>query len=94
MDKATIQMLANLSKLQLTEAEQDQAQAQMTRLLDDFGRLAALDTDDVEASPYPLSTHNRMREDHPGEPLDREDVLQNAPATRAGAFCVPRVIDG
>lgn len=94
MDRNIIQELMSLSKLNLDEAQIRRAEEQIARLLGYFEMLQGADTEAVEASPYPVAIPMRPRPDVAEPSLPQEDVLQNAPAQRAGAFLVPRVIEG
>ena len=94
MDRDTIQELCSLSKLNLSEEQMVRAQEQITRLLGYFDMLQAVSTDAAEASPYPVAIPMRPREDTVEPPLPQELVLENAPATRADSFLVPRVVEG
>lgn len=87
-------MLASLSKLALDPAQEARAHAQIERLLGYFDVLQNVDTDGVEPSPYPMPIAHRLREDVPAPVLGQEEVLANAPRQRAGAFLVPRIVDG
>ncbi len=94
MDRSTVRDLAALCKLNLDEAQEARAEAQMGRLLEYFGMLERVDTDGVEPSPYPMAMSPRPRADDPEEVLSQDEVLDNAPMKRGGAFLVPRVVDG
>ncbi len=94
MDRSTVRDLADLCKLSLDETQEARAVAQMGRLLEYFGKLQGVDTDGVEPSPYPMELPHRPRPDDPDEVLSQDEVLDNAPSKRGGAFLVPRVVDG
>lgn len=93
MDQERVRELADLSRLDLDEGELARAQEQIGRLLDYFAQLQEVDTEGIEASPYPCPIPHRPRSDRIGPMLSPEDVVANAPATRAGQFLVPRVVD-
>ncbi len=42
----------------------------------------------------PMAMSPRPRADDPEEVLSQDEVLDNAPVKRGGAFLVPRVVDG
>ncbi len=58
---------------------------QLTNILSQFQALASVDTEDVEPTGHTTDVHSIMRIDEPHPPLEREDVLQNAP-DRDGEF--------
>ncbi len=94
MDRETVLRLAQLSRIQLNEEDRQRAESQLTRLLAYFDQLAEVDTEGIEASPYPLPLKAGERRDQPGPCLTPEQVLANAPAERAQQFVVPKVIEG
>lgn len=94
MDRDTVETLARLVRLRLDEAEAARAMERMERLLAYFAALQEVDTDNVEAAPYPVPLVLRWHDDVPEPALPREEVLANAPAVRQGAFVVPRVVEG
>ncbi len=94
MDRETVRELCSLSKLNLDEGQMTRAQEHITRLLGYFDMLQGVNTDAVAASPYPLPIPHRPRADEAEPPLSQDEVLQNAPAQRAGSFLVPRVVAG
>ena len=93
MDRRTVRELARLCKLRLDEAQEARAEVQMGRILEYFRILEAVDTQGAEPTPYPMELASRPRPDVPGAVLSQDEVLANAPAKRAGAFLVPRVVE-
>ena len=93
MDRDTVRMLAQLARLSLSEAEETRAAGQITRLLEAFRQLQEVDVTGVEPVPHPLPMALTGQPDEPVAPLPAGDVLRNAPAERAGAFLVPKVLD-
>ncbi len=94
MDEQSTRELVNMARLRLSADQEERVRAHVQRLLDHFAELAAVPTDDVEASPYPMNLNLRSRVDEPDTPLGQEATLINAPASRAGCFLVPRVVEG
>jgi aspartyl-tRNA(Asn)/glutamyl-tRNA(Gln) amidotransferase subunit C len=93
MDRDTVRMLAHLARLALDEAEEARAAGQITRLLDAFRQLQEVDVTGVAPRAAPLPRVLAGQPDVPEPPLAVADVLRNAPAARAGAFVVPRVVE-
>ena len=58
---------------------------QLTNILSQFQALASVDTEGVEPTGHTTDVHSIMRIDEPHPPLEREDVLKNAP-DRDGEF--------
>ena len=84
--------VARLARLDLSEGEIESVTAQLSKMLDHFADIDALDLSDVEPmnQPYPLS--NVMRDDVEQPCLDRDEVLAQAPQVEDGRFRVPPVI--
>ena len=88
---AEVQHIAELAKLQLTEAEEVLYQEQLSDILDYMQRLNTLDTDAIPPTATVLPLRSIMRDDVPCPSLPVEEVLANAPA-RAGDSFEVRVI--
>lgn len=84
--------VARLARIELTEDEIDHYTSHLGRVLDHARELEGLDLDDVPplAHPYPL--RNVFRDDVAGSPLDRDEVLVQAPGSSEGQFEVPPVL--
>lgn len=85
----TIEYVGILAKLELSEAEKEQAKADMGRMLDYIDKLGELDTDGVEPMSHVFSVENVFREDVVTNGDDRERLLSNAPQEKDGMFVVP-----
>lgn len=84
--------VAKLARLQLSEEEVEKFTAQLATVLRYAGQVAALDTADVEPTAHPMAMVNVLREDLPKPGLDREEVLDQAPAVEGSFFKVPRIV--
>lgn len=85
----TIEYVGILAKLELSDAEKEQAKADMGRMLDYIDKLGELDTDGVEPMSHVFSVENVFREDVVTNGDDRERLLLNAPQEKDGMFVVP-----
>ena len=63
IDDETIEYVAILAKLELTDEERAQAGKDMGRMLDYIDKLAELDTDGVEPMSHIFPVQNVFRED-------------------------------
>jgi len=61
-------------------------------VLDYAAEVAALDTEGVAPTAHPLPLQNVLRPDDPRPSLDRDEVLDAAPAVEEGRFRVPRIL--
>ncbi len=91
LTRAEVQHIAELAKLQLTEAEAALYQEQLSDILNYIQRLNTLDTEAIPPTASVLPLRSVMREDVPRPSLPVDEVLANAPA-RAGDSFEVRVI--
>ena len=91
LTRAEVQHIAELAKLQLTEAEEALYQEQLSDILDYIQRLNTLDTGAIPPTATVLPLRSIMRDDVPRPSLPVDEVLANAPA-RAGDSFEVRVI--
>lgn len=93
IDNITIEYIAILAKLELSEDEKEQAKSDMSRMLNYIDKLGELDTAGVEAISHVFSNENVFREDEVTNGDDRENILRNAPGVKDGMFKVPRTVE-
>ncbi len=86
-----VERIAELARLALTDREKELFASQLTRVLEYFGQLAALDTRGVPAMAR-VEEEAVERPDEPRPSLGRDEALANAPEALAGLFVVPKVI--
>lgn len=85
--------IAQLARVGLSDEDVARFQEQLSEILDHFGELQRLNTDDVLPTAYPLPLESVMRPDEVLAPLPREEVLANAPLVEEGSFRVRAVLD-
>jgi aspartyl-tRNA(Asn)/glutamyl-tRNA(Gln) amidotransferase subunit C len=96
MPKATVETVdhvARLARLYLTDAERQLFAKQLADILAYAESIQALDTEAVEPMSHAL-TAGSFREDAVRDGLKRETVLASAPDAGDGLFRVPRVLGG
>jgi aspartyl-tRNA(Asn)/glutamyl-tRNA(Gln) amidotransferase subunit C len=88
-----VEHVANLARLELSEAEKEQFAGQLNAILKYAEKLNQLDTDGIEPTSHVLPLSNVMREDtvKPSWPIEK--VLLNAPEEEDGQFKVPAVLE-
>jgi aspartyl-tRNA(Asn)/glutamyl-tRNA(Gln) amidotransferase subunit C len=91
LTRAEVQHIAELAKLQLTEAEETLYQEQLSDILDYVQRLNTLNTEAIPPTATVLPLHSVMRDDVARPSLPVDEILANAPA-RAGDSFEVRVI--
>ena len=92
-----VRRIANLARLELSEAEQTNLLGELNGFFDIVERMRAVDTTGVTPLYTPLSAVQevslRLREDAVTESDDRAANQKSAPAVEGGLFLVPRVIE-
>lgn len=93
MDKAQIENIAYLSRLELTESEKELFLHQLLHVFDYMDRLNELDTTDVVPMVNGIALENVFRGDFNNVSIATSQALENAPAKSRDFFKVPQVID-
>jgi len=93
-----VKRIANLSRLELTEAQADQTLEKLNGIFALVEQMKAIDTSGVEPLSHPIAAIEpalalRLREDVVTETNRRDDYQQPAPATQDGLYLVPKVIE-
>lgn len=77
---AEVEKIAHLARLELSEAEKEEYQGQLSAILDYAARLNELDLENAPATAAAVARQNVMREDIIQPSLPLEQVLYNAPS--------------
>lgn len=93
LDREDVEHIAELARLSLSSEEISRYQDQLSAILEHFQRLQELDTEEIAPLASVLPLHSVMREDEVRPPLDREELLRNAPDAENGCFRVPAVLE-
>jgi aspartyl-tRNA(Asn)/glutamyl-tRNA(Gln) amidotransferase subunit C len=93
LDREQVQKIAHLARLAITEAEAKAYAESLSRILALIEQMQAVNTDGVEPMAHPNDAGLRLRDDRVSEPDQRGKFQQIAPATEAGLYLVPKVIE-
>lgn len=88
-----VRYVANLARLELTDAEVVAFQSQLDHIVEHFNQLSALDVAGVEPMAHATLIQNVFREDEVRPGLDRDEVLNNAPAHSTELIRVPTIVE-
>jgi aspartyl-tRNA(Asn)/glutamyl-tRNA(Gln) amidotransferase subunit C len=88
-----VEHIAQLARLTLSAEEKALYQGQLSAILEYFEKLQELDTAAISPTATVLPLRSVMREDEVRPPMDREDILANAPEAADGCFEVPAVLE-
>jgi aspartyl-tRNA(Asn)/glutamyl-tRNA(Gln) amidotransferase subunit C len=93
ISRETVEHVAALARLGLTDAEIDRMREQLSHILATIEQLRDVDTSEVGPTASVIALENVMRDDVTVAPMEREATLANAPL-RDGAFLrVPTVLE-
>lgn len=85
--------IAHLARLALTADEEGQVTARLNDILGLVDHLQAADTTGIDPMAHPLDAIQPLRKDEVTETDHREQYQAIAPATEAGCYLVPKVIE-
>jgi aspartyl-tRNA(Asn)/glutamyl-tRNA(Gln) amidotransferase subunit C len=92
IDKATVEYIANLARIELTEEEKETLRPQLSGILEYIEKLNELDVSGVEPTKEPFVKENVLRDDVVVKSKVLPDIMDNAPAAEDNHFKIPRVI--
>ncbi len=93
ISREQVEHIAELAKLELSEAELETYAGQLSAILDYFEQLNPLDTSAIPPTASVLPLHNVLRPDKVAPSLPTEEALANAPDAADNQFRVPAVLD-
>jgi aspartyl-tRNA(Asn)/glutamyl-tRNA(Gln) amidotransferase subunit C len=88
-----VRKVAQLARLDLSEADLVTMAQQLTGILSYMDQLKELNTDGVEPMAHPLPVQNVFRADELRPSLPVDEALRNAPARSGDFFAVPAILD-
>lgn len=91
--KISIEYLARLARLSLSDTERETYGSQIDSILEYMEQMNELDTGDVAPTSHVLSLTNVMREDTRADSLPSGEALRNAPDHTDRFFRVPKIIE-
>ena len=89
IDRAPVDHVARLARLELTDDESERMVRELTSILEHVERIGELDLDGVQPTSHVVELTNILRADEPGECLPREVALAQAPDATDEGFRVP-----
>jgi aspartyl-tRNA(Asn)/glutamyl-tRNA(Gln) amidotransferase subunit C len=89
-----VHRVAKLARLSLSESEAERMAAELDQILTYAETLQEIDTEGVEATAHVIPLDTPLRSDRAAPGIDPELAVANAPEAIAGAFVVPKVIEG
>lgn len=93
VDEKTVDHIAKLARLNLSEKEIENYTKDMEEILGMANTINSLNTDDVKETIGANVKYNVFRKDEVKEFGNRELLLKNAPSQDDGMFRIPKVIN-
>ena len=92
LSRADVEHVAHLARLGLTDEELERLEGQLNHILDQYAKLAELNTDDIPPTAQTIELENILREDVVTPSLPVEAVLANASDAVDGYIVVPAIL--
>lgn len=89
-----VEHVARLARLALAPDDVSKMQGELEAILGFMATLDELDTNGVPPTTHAIELAAPLRPDRPAPSLARSEVLAAAARSEAGAFAVPKVLDG
>lgn len=94
LTRADVEHVAYLARLGLTEEELARLEGQLNHILEQYAKLAELDTDAIPPTAQVIELENILREDVAAPSMTPDEVLGNAPRRAGDLFVVPPILGG
>ena len=92
IDKKTIEHIAKLARLHVTDAEAQEFSTQLSKALGYFEQISKVPTQGVEPLVTPSEVESFWREDGVKKALSADELVANAPDKVGNLFKVPPVV--
>lgn len=93
LERKEVEKIAHLARLAVEPDQLDRVAGDLSRILALVEQMGAVDTSDVTPMAHPLHMAQRLRGDEVTETDQRERFQALAPASEAGLYLVPRVVE-
>jgi aspartyl-tRNA(Asn)/glutamyl-tRNA(Gln) amidotransferase subunit C len=94
LTRSDVEHVAFLARLGLTDEELDRFQGQLNHILDQYAKLAELDTSAIPPTAQTIELENILRDDVVTPSLPAEVILGNAPKRSGDYLVVPPILGG
>jgi len=96
IDKKTVEHIAKLARIELTEKEKEKFFKELSSILDYVEKLSKVDTSKIEGISQITGLENVMREDgltRNKKQETRNKLLKQAPKRKGDYFKVPKILE-
>ena len=92
--KIDVGYVAELARLELTDAEKAVFQPQLEGIVKWVEKINSADVEGVKPTMHGREIINAFREDEVRASMDREAALANAPSRTGDEFMLPKIVEG
>jgi aspartyl-tRNA(Asn)/glutamyl-tRNA(Gln) amidotransferase subunit C len=92
LSRGDVEHVANLARLGLSDAELTLLEGQLNHILEQYTKLAELDTEAIPPTAQTIELANILRDDQVRPSLPVDDVLRNVPDAAGQYIVVPAVL--
>jgi aspartyl-tRNA(Asn)/glutamyl-tRNA(Gln) amidotransferase subunit C len=92
LSRSDVEHVAFLARLGLADAELERLEGQLNHILDQYAKLAELDTEAIPPTAQTIELENILRDDVARESFTAAEVLQNAPDRQDDFIVVPAIL--
>ena len=92
LSRGDVEHVAHLARLGLTEDEIGLLQGQLNHILEQYAKLAELDTEAIPPTAQTIELENILRDDVVTPSLPVDEVLRNASDASDGYIVVPAIL--
>ena len=93
VDKATVQRIAHLARIAISDADAERMQGELNAILGFVEQLEAVDVEGVEPMTSVTPMALRMRDDRVTDGGIADAVTRNAPDSEDDYYVVPKVVE-
>jgi aspartyl-tRNA(Asn)/glutamyl-tRNA(Gln) amidotransferase subunit C len=94
LSRSDVEHVAHLARLGLTEGELGLLEGQLNHIVDQYTKLAELDTEAIPPTAQTIELENILREDVVRPSLPVDEVLRNAAEAAGGYVVSPPILGG
>jgi aspartyl-tRNA(Asn)/glutamyl-tRNA(Gln) amidotransferase subunit C len=88
-----VRYVADLARLNLSDAEIDKFQSQLGAVLEYVEKLKRVNVEGIEPTAHAFPAFNVFRPDEPRDAFSAQQALANAPRQANELFIVPKVVE-
>jgi aspartyl-tRNA(Asn)/glutamyl-tRNA(Gln) amidotransferase subunit C len=92
LSRSDVEHVAHLARLGLTDGELGLLEGQLNHILDQYTKLAELDTEAIPPTAQTIELENILRPDVVTPSLPTDEVVRNAASAAGGYIVVPAVL--